>query len=77
MTKAKCLFKVINMSVENSKVCCNCRNCIRERDEETLYTRCYCSVDNHYLTYMDVMTWWCRHWAKLAEERKFDNERTG
>lgn len=65
------------MSVENSKVCFNCRNCIRERDDETLYTRCYCVVDNNYLSYTDVMTWWYRHWAKLAEGRKFDNERTG
>lgn len=59
------------MSVENSKVCCNCRHCIRERDEETLYTHCYCEVDNCYLGYMTVMTWWCRHWAR---ERKWDNE---
>ena len=33
MTKVKCTFKGENMSVENSKVCCNCRHCIRERDE--------------------------------------------
>lgn len=57
------------MSVENSKVCCNCRHCIRERDEETLYTHCYCEVEKRYLGYVAVMTWWCRHWAR---ERKWD-----
>ena len=55
------------MSVENGKVCCNCRHCIRERDEETLYTRCHCEVDEKFLSYVTVMTWWCKHWAKEKE----------
>ena len=57
------------MSVENGKVCCNCRHCIRERDEKTLYTRCQCIVDSHYLSYMTVMEGWCRHWAREKEEK--------
>jgi len=55
------------MSVENGKVCCNCRHCIRERDEETLFTRCHCEVDGKYMPYITVMMRWCRHWAKEKE----------
>lgn len=55
------------MSVKNGKDCCNCRHYIRERDEETLYTRCYCEVDGTFLPYATVMKWWCRHWAKEQE----------
>ena len=52
------------MSVDTGMVCCNCRHCIRERDEETLYTRCHCEVDGKFLPYTTVMEWWCRRWAK-------------
>jgi hypothetical protein len=52
------------MSAENVKVCCNCRHCIRERDEKTLYTHCHCEIDKRYLSYVEVMEWWCRKWAK-------------
>lgn len=57
------------MSVENGKICCNCRHCIRERDEEDIYTRCHCEVDGKYLPYITVMVHWCRHWANDKEER--------
>ena len=56
------------MSTENGKICCNC---IRERDEKTLYTRCQCVVDNHYISYVDMMEGWCRHWAKEKEEKQW------
>ena len=52
------------MSVENEKVCYNCRHCIRERNEETLYTYCYCEIDKRHLCYVEVMGLWCRRWAK-------------
>lgn len=55
------------MSVENGRVCCNCRHCIRERNEETLYTECHCEISGVYLTYASVMGNWCRHWAKERE----------
>ena len=52
------------MSAENGKVCCNCRHCIRERNEKTLYTICHCEVSGMYLGYASVMVGWCRHWAR-------------
>lgn len=56
------------MSVENGKVCCNCRYCIRERDEETLYTKCHCEVSGEYLGYLSVMSDWCMHWSREKEK---------
>lgn len=55
------------MSVENGKVCYTCRRCIRERDEKTLHTHCYCVIDKRYLNYVEVMGFWCRRWAKEKE----------
>lgn len=55
------------MSVENGKVCCNCRHNIRIARK---YCRCYCEIDKEYMTYAKVMTGWCRHWATDAEKWK-------
>jgi len=52
------------MTEKTEKVCCNCRHCIRERNEETLYTECHCEISGAYLCYAEVMWGWCRHWAK-------------
>ena len=51
------------MSVENGKVCCNCRHCIRvERPHE--FTSTYCEIDNmRYIGYVECLEGWCRHWA--------------
>ena len=56
------------MSVENGKVCCNCRHCIRSRDEKYGTVMCICDVFNMYMTYAEVMDRWCRHWAKERDE---------
>lgn len=55
------------MSEENGKVCCNCRHNIRKRD---IHDRiiCECEVSGKWLSYIRVMTGWCRHWAKEKEE---------
>lgn len=58
------------MSAENGKVCCNCRHNIRKWDEYG-DCRCYCEVDERFMTYTDVMTGWCRHWAR-NKEIKYD-----
>ena len=50
------------MSEQNGKVCCNCRHNIR-RDEDGHF-RCFCDIDQMYLSYAEVMEGWCRHWAK-------------
>lgn len=59
------------MSVENGKVCCNCRHNSRVR---TIHNRviCVCDISDTYLGDMKVMEHWCRHWAtdeKLWKER--------
>ena len=56
------------MSVENGKVCCNCRHNVRKKDIHNGGTICLCDIDNdRYLGYTEVMTGWCRHWAKDKE----------
>lgn len=51
------------MSEENGKVCCNCRHCIRSRDEKYKMTICTCEITNRYLSYAQVMQGWCKHWT--------------
>ena len=59
------------MSVENGKICCNCRRCIREWTED--FCHCKCEIDGRYLSYIEVMTGWCHHWTK-DKEREALNE---
>ena len=57
------------MSAENEKVCCNCRHCKRIHDDKYDVVFCRCEVERVYLNYAEVMTGWCRHWAK-EDDRK-------
>lgn len=52
------------MSVENGKVCCNCRHCKRIHDDKYDVIHCWCEVIEVNLSYAEVMTGWCRHWTK-------------
>jgi len=54
------------MGAENGKVCCNCRHCIRTGEIANI--ECHCDIDNSWLSYITVMTHWCRHWSKEREE---------
>lgn len=57
------------MSEENGKVCCNCRHNIRKPEKDHIV--CYCEVqDNKYMGYIEVMTGWCRHWAKEVRDKE-------
>ena len=56
------------MSEENGKVCCNCRHCMRYRRWIDDSVVCRCEVSGEWLSYIRVMTGWCRHWAKEKEE---------
>ena len=61
------------MSVENEKVCCNCRHNIRIKDKNG-NIKCYCNIiDCLRLTYNEVMSRSCRHWSK-DKEAKNDNK---
>lgn len=53
------------MSVENGKVCCNCRHNIR-RDEGGDCIN-YCDVDRHYIGYLECMTGCCGLWGTEAD----------
>ena len=60
------------MSVENNKVCCNCRHNIRKREvmfRET-FINCYCNIDNHYIGHTECMEGWCRRWSKEKEQEQ-------
>lgn len=50
------------MSVENDKVCCNCRHNIRTG--EIINIECHCDLDNHYIGYIDCMEHCCKHWSR-------------
>lgn len=59
------------MSVENGKVCCNCRHCIRKVISEEEHSRvigCVCEISEKCLGYVQVMEGWCRHWSKEREK---------
>lgn len=58
------------MSVENGKVCCNCRHNIRTKDKRVKNT---CDIDGCYIGYVQCMTGWCRHWAKDKEAQDADS----
>lgn len=52
-----------------TKVCCNCRHCIRVHDGIHLSSvSCYCEVYRTYLTYADVFELKCKHWAKEVKK---------
>ena len=55
------------MSAENGKVCCNCRHCIRSRDEKYGIVVCRCEINKIYLSYAEVMGGWCSAWKKEKE----------
>ena len=60
------------MSVENGKVCCNCRHNIRTGGKID-FVKCRCDIDGSWLSYVTVMTHWCRHWSKDKAESEVDN----
>lgn len=62
------------MSVENGKVCCNCRHDIRTKDKSGDIKNT-CDIDGSYIGYVRCMTGWCRHWAK--EKEKAGSEKNG
>lgn len=58
------------MSVENGKVCCNCRHNIRVQDEKDKMTHCYCEIRDYNMSYAQVMEGWCRRWVKEKEKEE-------
>lgn len=58
------------MSMENGKVCCNCRHNIRTGETENI--KCNCEIDNHYIGYLECFDGWCRRWA--SDEKFWEKE---
>lgn len=59
----------MKMTTERKRVCCNCGNNIRIRDDEDNFVRCECAIDRHYIGYLECFEHWCRRWKK---DRKWD-----
>ena len=55
------------MSVENGKVCANCRHCYRKNGKYGVM-RTFCDIDDHYIGYVEFFEYWCRHWSKERGE---------
>lgn len=53
--------------MSESRVCCNCKHNIRSGAVPNIV--CHCEITGDWLSYLTVMTHWCRRWAK---ERKFE-----
>lgn len=56
------------MSVDNGKVCCNCRHNIRTGEIDNI--QCHCEIDGSYIGYVQCMEHWCRHWSKEKTENE-------
>ena len=59
------------MSAETNEVCCNCRYCIRSRDDKYDIIICRCALSGVYLSYASVMGSRCDQWrgADLTEDK--------
>ena len=55
------------MSVKTGKVCCNCRHYVKSNDEKYNRIVYRCDKYDRCLSYVDVMTGWCRRWAEEKE----------
>ena len=56
---------IIEPCEPRKRCCCNCRHRIVKPQSR-------CELDNHYISYGECFEGWCRHWAKIREEK---NER--
>ena len=54
--------------MSEDKVCCNCKHNIRTG--EVPHIQCHCDIDNHYIGYVDCMTYRCKRWVRT---KKFDD----
>lgn len=53
---------------ERKRACCNCGNNKRVTTESG-HCDCFCSIDGHYIGYIECFEGWCRRWRK---DRKYE-----
>ena len=46
------------------RVCCNCGNNIRIKDDKDMVVENRCDIDNHYIGYCECFEHWCNRWRK-------------
>lgn len=57
------------MSTKNREVVCyNCKYKRDKGDDNEIYS--WCNFTGRHLSYIEVMTGWCRYWAKESEDEK-------
>lgn len=59
------------MSVDNGKVCCNCRHNIRTGEVTNI--KCHCDIDGSYIGYVQCLEYCCRHWSPDRPNRRQDD----
>ena len=45
---------------DKKRVCCNCGNNKRIKNEEGMVTDCECAIDGHRISYVECFENWCR-----------------
>ena len=58
--------------MSENRICCNCRHNIRTGEVPNI--KCYCDIDGSWLSYVTVMTHWCRRWAKDKWDKEQDDD---
>lgn len=64
-------FTIVEVSEHNEperkRVCCNCGNNQRIKDESGMVKECRCIIDGHYISYIACFEHWCNRWRKEKE----------
>lgn len=68
MSEFKIISEPVNMATMKRRVCCNCGNNIRQKEEQG-HIECYCAINGHYIGYVACFEHWCNHWRKDKKEK--------
>jgi len=50
--------------IPRKRVCCNCGNNKRIKDDKGMVIENRCAIDNHYIGYCECFDHWCNRWRK-------------
>ena len=54
---------------QRKRICCNCGNNIRIKDDNGIMIDNHCDIDGHRISYTECFEHWCPHWRK---DRKWE-----